>query len=79
MKRKSGEELAERTDAPAGEVDARGASPATEFAAEPTVDAAVARAPLVGGSLPRWGPWAVFAGVTAAMAGVLALVGFNVA
>jgi phosphate transport system permease protein len=46
---------------------------------EREADTGVERPPLVGGSLPRWGPWAVFAGVTAAVAGVLALIGFNVA
>jgi phosphate transport system permease protein len=42
-------------------------------------DTTGARTPLVGGSLPRWGPWAVFTGITAAVAGVLVIVGFNVA
>lgn len=42
-------------------------------------DGALGRTPLVGGSLPRWGPAAVFAGVAGVVAGLLALIGFNVA
>jgi phosphate transport system permease protein len=45
----------------------------------PAVDGAIARPSLVRGSLPRWGPWAVFLGVAGVVAGVLALIGFNVA
>jgi phosphate transport system permease protein len=42
-------------------------------------DADAARRPLVGGTLPGWGPWAVVSGVTAAVAGLLLVIGFNVA
>ncbi len=42
-------------------------------------DELTARPSLVQGSLPRWGPQAVFAGVTAVVAGALLLIGFNIA
>ncbi|MCP9490487.1 MAG: phosphate ABC transporter permease PstA [Solirubrobacteraceae bacterium MAG38_C4-C5] len=59
------------------EVERDGREPEDERGREAgTTDA---RTPLVGGSLPRWGPWAVFSGVTAAVAGVLSVLGFNVA
>ncbi|MDQ3371107.1 MAG: phosphate ABC transporter permease PstA [Actinomycetota bacterium] len=61
------------------ERDGQEASREPQVEREREAGTGVERPPLVGGSLPGWGPWAVFAGITAAVAGVLALIGFNVA
>ena len=76
--RGSERERSEETEAPSAELDGSGGSAAARFATEPAAGGASARTPLVGGSLPSWGPWAVLGGVAAAVAGVLALIGFNV-
>ncbi|MQA15430.1 MAG: phosphate ABC transporter permease PstA [Pseudonocardiaceae bacterium] len=51
----------------------------TRHAPDREIDASLAVMPIVRGSLPRWAPWAVFAGVAALVGGGLALAGAHLA